>query len=53
MIVALTEAGYALFHEVAVSHGTSISKRVGGALTDDELLQLTALCTKLRVAGEG
>ena len=52
IIVALTDAGYELFHKVALSHGASIIKRVGGALTDEELLQLTALCTKLRVAGE-
>ncbi|WP_157155076.1 MULTISPECIES: MarR family transcriptional regulator [unclassified Diaminobutyricimonas] len=53
IIVALTDDGYDLFHRVALGHAASINRRVGGALTDDELLQLTALCTKLRIAGEG
>ncbi|SDR89842.1 MarR family winged helix-turn-helix transcriptional regulator [Microterricola viridarii] len=50
-VIVLTDAGYELFRRVAVSHMDSITRRVGGALDDDELRQLTALCDKLRGAG--
>jgi DNA-binding MarR family transcriptional regulator len=49
-IVALTEEGYSLFRRVAVIHADSISRRVGGSLTPDELRQLTALTEKLRLS---
>ncbi len=50
-IVRLTDAGYALFRRVAVVHAESISVRVAGVLTDDELRTLISLCDKLRVEG--
>ncbi|ASD20846.1 MULTISPECIES: MarR family winged helix-turn-helix transcriptional regulator [Cryobacterium] len=48
-IVQLTDAGFALFRRVALDHMGSISTRVGDSLSDDELLQLTALCDRLRL----
>ena len=48
-VVCLTDAGYDLFRRVAVTHAESIHRRVGGALTTDELEQLTALTDKLRL----
>ncbi len=50
-IVALTAEGLALFREVALAHGRSISTRVGRCLTPDELRSLANLTAKLR-AGE-
>lgn len=49
IIVELTDAGFDLFRRVAASHMTSIAARVGGALHDDELVELNRLCTKLRL----
>jgi DNA-binding MarR family transcriptional regulator len=48
-IVCLTEKGHELFRRVAVVHAESIRRRVGGALTADELEQLTVLSDKLRL----
>jgi DNA-binding MarR family transcriptional regulator len=48
-IVELTDTGYALFRRVAVDHMVSITTRVGDSLSTDELLQLTALCDRLRL----
>ena len=48
VIVSLTDEGYELFRRVAVVHAESISQHVGGALDDEELRQLGALCEKLR-----
>ena len=48
-IVCLTEAGFALFKRVAVLHAESIHKRVGGALSAEELRQLATLSDKLRL----
>jgi len=48
-IVCLTDEGYESFRRVAVVHAESISDRVGSALSTDELIQLTALCNKLRL----
>lgn len=50
-IVCLTDAGFALFRRVAVTHAASIHKRLG-VLTNDELAQLTALTDKLRLSEE-
>ncbi len=50
-VIVLTDAGYELFRRVAVTHMDSITRRVGGALDDAELRQLTALCEKLRGSG--
>ncbi|QHC56896.1 MarR family transcriptional regulator [Rathayibacter tanaceti] len=47
-IIAITDEGYALFRRVALLHMQTISEQVGGALDEDELRQLTALCDKLR-----
>ena len=48
-IVQLTDAGFALFRRVAMDHMGSITTRVGDSLSDDELLQLTTLCDRLRL----
>lgn len=48
-VVCLTQTGYELFKRVAVLHAESIRRRVGGALSADELRQLTVLCDKLRL----
>lgn len=48
-IVELTDEGFALFRRVALDHMGSITTRVGDSLTDEELLQLTALCDRLRL----
>jgi DNA-binding MarR family transcriptional regulator len=48
-IVQLTDAGFALFRRVALDHMSSITTRVGDSLSDEELLQLTALCDRLRL----
>jgi DNA-binding MarR family transcriptional regulator len=47
-IVCLTDAGYALFRSVAVTHAESIHRRMG-SLTTSELETLTALSDKLRL----
>lgn len=52
IIVELTEHGYEVFRRVAVEHIGSISERVGGALSELELMQLTQLTEKLRKACE-
>ncbi|MES2171956.1 MAG: MarR family transcriptional regulator [Actinomycetota bacterium] len=49
VIVHLTDLGYDTFVHVARGHMGSIYDRVGTSLNDEELLQLTALCDKLRV----
>jgi DNA-binding MarR family transcriptional regulator len=51
-IVCLTDEGFRLFRRVAVVHARSITERVGGALDDDELRTLTALCEKLRASAK-
>lgn len=47
-IIAITDEGYALFRRVALQHMETITDRVGGALDEDEMSQLAALCDKLR-----
>lgn len=49
VIVWLTDAGSAAFRRAAVRHMRAIADRVGGALTEEELVQLTELCDRLRV----
>jgi hypothetical protein len=46
--VALRPEGYELFKRVAVIHADAIARRVGTRLTPDELVELTALCRRLR-----
>ena len=48
-VVCLTDAGYDLFRRVAIIHAESIHRRVGGALTNDELQELARLTDKLRL----
>ncbi|TAM67042.1 MAG: MarR family transcriptional regulator [Microbacteriaceae bacterium] len=47
-IIRMTDAGFDLFRRVAVEHMASISERVGGPLSTEELKQLAELCDKLR-----
>jgi DNA-binding MarR family transcriptional regulator len=51
--VCLTDAGYALFRRVAVSHAASINRHVGTALSTRELEQLTALTDRIRSSIDG
>ena len=48
-VVCLTDEGYDLFRRVAVTHAESIHRRVGGALTTEELQELARLTDKLRL----
>lgn len=55
IIVALSDDGLTLFRRVAKVHIDSIATHVSHGLNNEELLQLTALCNKLRegvLAGE-
>lgn len=47
-IIRMTDAGFDIFRRVAVEHMASISRRVGSALTPEEMACLAALCDKLR-----
>lgn len=51
IIVSLTETGLTAFRRAAVRHMESIVERVGSALDDAELQQLTELCERLRLGG--
>ena len=51
-IVRLTDTGFAMFRSVAFAHADAIHRRVGGALTTEELTTLTELSDKLRLAGD-
>ncbi|MDM4762366.1 MarR family winged helix-turn-helix transcriptional regulator [Galbitalea sp. SE-J8] len=51
-IVALTDHGYQAFRRAAVVHAESITRRVGSALTDDELTELARLTRKLRLGDD-
>ena len=48
VIVSLTDSGFAAFRRAAVRHMESIRLRMSSALTDTELIELTALCDTLR-----
>jgi DNA-binding MarR family transcriptional regulator len=48
VIVQLTDEGFEAFRRAAAAHMASIRERVGGALTQDELVQLVELTEKLR-----
>jgi DNA-binding MarR family transcriptional regulator len=50
-IVCLTDSGRDVFRRVAVRHAETIRRRVGSALNDQELTQLTKLSDKLRNGG--
>lgn len=47
-IVELTTQGFELFRRVAALHMASITDRIGDALSEAELKQLTELCDRLR-----
>lgn len=47
-IIRLTDAGFDIFRRVAVEHMASITRRVGAALSCEEMAQLAELCDKLR-----
>lgn len=47
-IVAITDAGFAQYREVARLHMQTITELMGSALDDDELAQLARLTGKLR-----
>jgi DNA-binding MarR family transcriptional regulator len=49
-VIRLTDTGYDMFRRVAVDHMKTITDRVGGRLTPDELETLADLCDKLRGA---
>ncbi|MEQ1736820.1 MAG: MarR family transcriptional regulator [Rhodoglobus sp.] len=51
-IVSLTEAGYALFRKVALTHSASIVRQMEN-LSPKELATLTTLTDKLRRSAEG
>jgi hypothetical protein len=46
--VQLSDEGFDVFRRAAASHMASIREAVGGALTPEELVQLTQLTEKLR-----
>ncbi|NYF08987.1 DNA-binding MarR family transcriptional regulator [Leifsonia sp. AK011] len=48
-VARLTDSGFELFRRVAVQHADSIQRRVGSALSVDELHTLTKICDKLRL----
>jgi DNA-binding MarR family transcriptional regulator len=48
-IIELTDAGFALFRQVAREHMQTITDRMGGALNEEELLELATLCDRLRL----
>ncbi|GAB3039591.1 MarR family transcriptional regulator [Parafrigoribacterium mesophilum] len=48
IIVQLSDEGFEVFRRAAATHMASIREAVGGALTAEELVQLTELTDKLR-----
>lgn len=49
-IVAITDDGFATYRDAARHHMATITELMGAALSDEELLQLKQLTTKLRGA---
>lgn len=47
-IVGITEAGFALFRQVAIEHMGAINRQFGDSLDEAELEHLTELCNRLR-----
>ena len=47
-VIRLTDTGFEMFRRVAVEHMKTITDRVGGRLTPEELQTLVELCDKLR-----
>jgi DNA-binding MarR family transcriptional regulator len=50
--VCLTDAGFAVFRRVAVTHAASINKHVGAALSPAELEELNGLTDRIRTSIE-
>ncbi|GAA1954839.1 MarR family winged helix-turn-helix transcriptional regulator [Agromyces allii] len=49
-IVAMTDHGFSLYRQVALEHMLAIERNVGAGLDDDELVALTDLCRRMRLA---
>jgi len=47
-VIRLTDTGFEMFRQVAVDHMKTITERVGGRLSAEELETLARLCDKLR-----
>ena len=47
-VIRLTDTGFEMFRRVAVDHMKTITRRVGGRLSPEELDTLVQLCEKLR-----
>src|SRR3954453_1247144 len=47
-VIRLTDTGFDMFRRVAVDHMKTITNRVGGGLSEEELETLVPLCDKLR-----
>lgn len=47
-LVSVTGEGFDLFRRVAITHMGAIERHMGSALDREELLELTALCDRLR-----
>ncbi|NUU06953.1 MarR family transcriptional regulator [Leifsonia sp. C5G2] len=47
-VIRLTDNGFDMFRQVAVDHMKTITERVGGRLSPEELETLARLCEKLR-----
>ncbi|KQM82266.1 MarR family winged helix-turn-helix transcriptional regulator [Agromyces sp. Leaf222] len=49
-IVAMTDEGFALYRRVALEHMVAIERNVAAGLDDEELVALTDLCRRMRLA---
>ncbi|MGI9824362.1 MarR family winged helix-turn-helix transcriptional regulator [Agromyces sp. Marseille-Q5079] len=49
-IVSITDDGFTLYRQVAYQHIAAIERSVGAGLDDDELVTLTDLCRRMRLA---
>jgi DNA-binding MarR family transcriptional regulator len=49
-IVSITDEGFTLYRQVAYQHITAIEQAVGAGLDDGELVTLTDLCRRMRLA---
>jgi len=47
-IVQMTEAGVAVYRDIARVHARAIESRIGGALDAKQLVELKALCDRVR-----
>ncbi|THG31074.1 MarR family winged helix-turn-helix transcriptional regulator [Naasia lichenicola] len=51
-IVQMTDAGLAVYRDIARVHARAIESRIGGALDTDELDELRALCERVRLSAD-